>query len=161
MQVKNNDSIAGLDQRIEYINRLEGGRMNTGELDILEMVRNALTDAIKASGLSRYKIAAVMSEVTGKDISKHMLDKWTAESSTYHRFPAELVPAFCYATHDSHLLRVLATPLACEVKESSEALQDHLHNIQIEIGELQQLQARLKLKLNKVTVIDDPIRRTL
>jgi hypothetical protein len=38
--------------------------------------------------LSRYQVAAKMSELLDVDITKTMLDSWTAESKEQHRFPA-------------------------------------------------------------------------
>lgn len=45
------------------------------------------------SGLDRFKIAAEMSHLTGRDVSKYMLDAWTSESRDAYNIPFYLVPA--------------------------------------------------------------------
>jgi hypothetical protein len=56
--------------------------------------RQLLTDAITRSGKSRFEIASEMSKVTGHEITKAMLDAWTAESKPRWRFPFLFVTAF-------------------------------------------------------------------
>lgn len=75
-----------------------------GSLDIDAELRAAISEDIKhakdSSGreLSRYEIAGRMSELTGQDITKSMLDNWSAESHEKHRFPCQFLPAFVIAT---------------------------------------------------------------
>ncbi len=76
----------------------------SGSLDIDSELRAAVSEDIKyaknstGKELSRYEIASEMSELTGQDISKNMLDNWSAESHEKHRFPAQFLPAFVIAT---------------------------------------------------------------
>jgi hypothetical protein len=76
-----------------------------GSLDIDTELRNALSQDIKHAivpctgrELSRYDIAARMSELVGQEITKSQLDNWTAEAHDKHRFPAQYLPAFVIAT---------------------------------------------------------------
>ncbi len=78
--------------------------------EIPGLIRAELVQAIKACMLSRYQIAARLSELHGRDISKDMLDKYTAESGENYRFPAEMVPGFCLVTGTAGLLHVIAQP---------------------------------------------------
>lgn len=73
-----------------------------GSLDIGVQLRSLLSELIKLSPLSRYQIAAKMSELVGHEITKHQLDSWTAESREGWRFPLEYLPALEVAleTHD-------------------------------------------------------------
>lgn len=73
-----------------------------GSLDISSQIRSLLSEQIKLSPLSRYQIAAKMSELVGHEITKHQLDSWTAESREGWRFPLEYLPALEVAleTHD-------------------------------------------------------------
>jgi len=73
-----------------------------GALDVGIALRQLLSNLLKNSPLSRFEIAARMSELTGSDITKHQLDSWTAESREAWRFPLEYLPAFEAAveTHD-------------------------------------------------------------
>lgn len=61
-------------------------------------LRSAAAMAIKQSGLSRYDIAGGISKLLGRDVSKEMLDKWTSESASDHRFPADVLTALCIVT---------------------------------------------------------------
>lgn len=75
-----------------------------GSLDIDSEFRAAVSQDIKhakdSTGreFSRYEIAARMSELTGVEITKTMLDNWTAECHEKHRFPCQFLPAFVIAT---------------------------------------------------------------
>lgn len=79
-----------------------------GTANMREALRKALNAAISASPLSRHQIAGQMSHLLGCDITKTMLDAWTAESKEGHRFPAEYLPAFCRATGSQRPLELLA-----------------------------------------------------
>ena len=59
-----------------------------GSLDIDTEVRHLVSEELKGCPYSRYHVAARMSELTGTEITKSMLDSWTAESKEQHRFPA-------------------------------------------------------------------------
>ncbi|WP_447978122.1 phage regulatory CII family protein [Candidatus Nitrospira bockiana] len=76
-------------------------------------LRAALATAIKGCALSRYHIAAAVSELMARDLSKDMLDKYCAESAEAHRLPAELVPALCVVTGSRGLLEILAEATGC------------------------------------------------
>jgi hypothetical protein len=65
-----------------------------GSLNCEAELRVALCEAIDGSPHDRYEIARRMSELTGKKITKAMLDTWTAESKPLHRFPYEFSAAF-------------------------------------------------------------------
>lgn len=73
-----------------------------GALDVGLALRHLLSKLLKNCPLSRFEVAARMSELTGHEISKHQLDAWTAESREGWRFPLEYLPAFESAveTHD-------------------------------------------------------------
>jgi len=63
--------------------------------DLGAQLRRWLSAAIKVSPLSRFMIAAKMSELIGREISKFQLDSWTAESKEGYHLPAEYLPAAC------------------------------------------------------------------
>jgi hypothetical protein len=67
-------------------------------------LRALLAGAIKQSRYSREEIARRMTETSGEEVSRAMLDAWTAASKP-HRFPLMLVPAFCSATENQDVLR--------------------------------------------------------
>lgn len=73
-----------------------------GALDVGLALRGLLSQLLKDSPLSRFDVAARMSELTGHEVTKHQLDSWTAESREGWRFPLEYLPALEVAlgTHD-------------------------------------------------------------
>lgn len=79
-----------------------------GSLNIHSRFCRCLTRAINQSGLSRWELAGRMSHLLGTEITKYMIDSWTAESKEGHRFPAEYLPAFCKVTSSLEPMQILA-----------------------------------------------------
>lgn len=96
---------------LEVLERMQADnstQVEEGSLDVAEKLRIALTQALKQCPLSRWEVAGKMSELLGQEVSRFMLDAWTAGSKEGHRFPAEYLPAFCRATGSQEPLRMLA-----------------------------------------------------
>lgn len=74
------------------------------------LLRAAMVRAIKHCRLSRWDIAAKISEITGKELTKPMLDKYCSESASTYRLPADQLAAFCLVTEDCGPLEVIAQP---------------------------------------------------
>lgn len=89
---------------------LEAKTPAPGSLDVSARIRGALKEALKRSPRSRHHVAADMAESLQREITKSMLDAWTAPSheSQGHRFPAEYLPAFIAATGCTQLLDTIA-----------------------------------------------------
>jgi hypothetical protein len=109
-----------------------------GSLDCATQLCATLSAALKATPLSRFEVAARMSELVGEEITKAQLDAWTAESKERHRFPFEYAAAFeaaCGATALQELLgRLRGTrPLAPEDQVDLEL--GRLHRRELEIQE--------------------------
>jgi hypothetical protein len=66
-------------------------------------VAEIVSAMLKESGVDRYEIAARMSRLAGREISKYMLDAWSAESREDHNLPFALAPVL-EAACESHLL---------------------------------------------------------
>lgn len=73
-------------------------RSDEGTLNIRESLRALLNRAFKNCPKSRWEVSGEMSHLLGLEITKYMLDAWTAESKEGHRMPAEYLPAFCVVT---------------------------------------------------------------
>lgn len=78
-----------------------------GSLDISEKLRRSMVNAIKTSGKDRFQITGDMSRLIGRQITKMMLDSWTAESKPKHRVPADILPAFCRVTASTEPIEIL------------------------------------------------------
>ncbi len=95
------------------------------------LFRTTIAKAIKESNLSRIQIAARMSEALDIEITKTMLDSWTAESREgTNRFPACFLPAFCDAVQSSEPLMVLADLNGCFLIKGPEALDLEMKKIE-------------------------------
>lgn len=81
-----------------------------GSLDVSEKLRRAIVLAIKVSGKDRFVLAGEISNLIGRQITKAMLDSWTAESKPGNRPPADIIPAFCKATACTEPMAVLNEP---------------------------------------------------
>ncbi len=63
-------------------------------------VAHLVSDALR--GHDRYQVAAKMSRLTGREVSKFMLDAWSAESRENHNMPFYLAPVLESAL-DTHI----------------------------------------------------------
>lgn len=111
----------------------------TGTLNIAQAIRDTISETLKKSALSRFQVAGEMSNLTGKEISKTMLDSWSAESREDHRFPLEYMPAFCKATNDMALLRLICGKCGGSYIEGQDALR-------LEYGRTIELEKKLARK---------------
>jgi hypothetical protein len=114
---------------IQKFQGLEQASPAPGSFNLAARLREMLTEGLRQCSFSRYEAAARMSELVGAEITKSMLDSWTAESKEYHRFPAEYLPAFVKVTGYKEPLRVMAEMVGCYLVESEEALLAELGRI--------------------------------
>ena len=110
-------------------------------------LRAALGNALKDADLDRWAIAAEMSRLTGRDISKYMLDAYTAESRQDHNFPFRYAAAFEVATESHCLTYLLAKARGCEVLVGEESLLAELGRIEKKEADLKRRKAALKRHL--------------
>jgi len=117
-------------------------------------LREELSLGLKRSPLSRYQVAARMSELLGVEVSKPQLDSWTAESKENHRFPAAYLPAFCEATGYKEPLRIMTELLGCYVIENREALLTQLGKIKHEQKEFADRERLIRRLLKETRCVD-------
>ena len=102
------------------------GTANAPALNIGLELMGALNTAIREArchGLGRERIVERMNRALpeqGKPLTKRQLDCWTAASKEFSHFPAEYLPAFCWATGSDAPLRVLAQALGYELVDARE-----------------------------------------
>jgi len=108
-----------------------------GSFDIDRQFRAAISEALKHCPLSRWQVAARMSELTGGEITKVMLDSWTAESKELHRFPAIFLPAFCEAAGRSEPLKMMGRLVGVFILPGPEALRAEIQRIEEDINKKQ------------------------
>lgn len=113
-----------------------------GSYDIDKAFREAISGALKACPLSRYHVAARISELVGHDVTKSMIDSWTAESKEQHRFPAIYLPAFCEATGQTAPLAMLGQSAKVFVMAGPDALRAEIRRDEEMIREIQKRKAK-------------------
>lgn len=120
-----------------------------GELAVDTRVREMLANAIRNCSKSREQIAEEMSGLTGKPITVHMMNAYTAICKEPSRFPACWVQAFCDVTGDDQLQRFLAGPRLRSLIEFAER----------EVSAAREEQARKRL-LSQLVDSGEETRRT-
>ncbi|MDB5802311.1 MAG: hypothetical protein JWL63_3250 [Rhodocyclales bacterium] len=118
-----------------------------GALDFGKVLRSLISDLLKASPLTRFEVAARMSELAGQEITKHQLDSWTAESREAWRFPLEYLPALEVALETHALTIWLADVRGARVSVGREALEAELGKIARQKQEMAEREKRLKRML--------------
>lgn len=107
-----------------------------GKASIDAAIRHIVSAALKRCPLSRYEVAARMSEILGVEITKAQLDSWSAESKEQHRFPLVYAGAFCHAAGDKALVRYVAELCGGYYIEGEDA-------IRLELGKIEEEKERL------------------
>lgn len=118
---------------------LTGGSLSYGA-----ELRAILAQALKETRMSRYEVAARMSELTGTEISKSQIDSWAAESRDGWRFPFEYAAAFEAALGTYCLTELLARKRGYKVYMGDDIRQAEIGKISAQISELNSKLAILK-----------------
>lgn len=99
-----------------------------GGLSCRSEIAHTMSEALK--GHDRYDIAAKMSRLLGRDISKHMLDAYTAESREDHIPPLDTAIAFDLATESRALAELFAKKIGAKMSVGKEALDAKLGQLE-------------------------------
>ena len=104
-----------------------------GTANIREKLRIAIKHSLKNCPLSHVQVAGEMSHLLGDvEVTRFMLDTWTAESKKGHRFPAEYIPAFCQVTGCREPLRILAEASGWFAMPGEDALRSQMQRLEEE-----------------------------
>lgn len=112
-----------------------------GSLSCRAEIANAMSDALK--GQDRYEVAAKMSRLLGREISKFMLDAYTAESREDHIPPLDTAIAFDIATESQTLANLSAAKIGARLLVGKEALH-------AELGKLERLRDEAAQQIKKL-----------
>jgi len=91
-------------------------------------IAHAMSEALK--GHDRYDIAAKMSRLLDREISKHMLDAYTAESREDHIPPLDTAIAFDLAIESSVLADLFARKIGAKLATSRDAMDAKLGQLE-------------------------------
>lgn len=89
-------------------------------LDLSVQIKRWTNEAIEQSVFDRPQIAAIMSELTGQKITKAMIDTWTGAARA-NRMPGELIPAFCLAVGNGHVMERMAAAMGALLMDTAQA----------------------------------------
>ena len=120
-----------------------------GRMCVSARIQSAVGEAIRHAPKSREAIAEEMSELAGCAVSVHQVNNWTAESHP-HRFPAELLPAFCEATGSLEPLRVLAEAAGLYTLPGPDALRAEIRKLDEESRQLAREKRKRELFLKEM-----------
>jgi hypothetical protein len=138
-------------RRMSDVQRAASGQADTpGRLNIDATLREMVSDALKHTRLSRYEVGAEMSKLIGREITKGMIDSWSAESKENHRFPLAYLPAFCEAVGDKSIIRLIAEKAGGYFIEGEEALYTELGKLERMKKEISEKEKLIKQMLEKV-----------
>ena len=121
-----------------------------GSLNMREQLRIAINEALKGCPLSRWEVAGKMSHLLGIEITKYMIDAWTAESKDGHRFPAEYLPAFCEVTGDRLPLSMLAKKAGLFALPGPDAMRAEIQKLDEQTKHLQREKQKRLLFLKEM-----------
>lgn len=119
------------------------------ELELLGAITYAIREA-KKHGLSRERIVERMNACLPQEkrITKRQLDSWTANSKEHHKFPAEYLPAFCWAVRGIVApIEVLTRALGLGLIDEHEHLATELGKTAVRRAQLARAERELKQKL--------------
>jgi len=128
----------------------QSGVKSPGSLDIDAEFRAAISGDLKACPLSRYQVAAHMSELVGWEITESMLYSWTAESKERHRFPVVALPAFVIATGRRTAFETLSRAAGLFALPGPEALRAEIQRIDEAISRQKQEKHKRLLYLKEI-----------
>lgn len=114
-----------------------------GALNFSIKLRAILSAALKVTPLSRYEVAARMSELLGVEVTKNQLDAWTAESREPWRFPFEYVAAFEVVCSTTCLQDLLSEMRGSKVLKGEDSLL-------AELGRIEQMEHNLKREKQQI-----------
>lgn len=99
-----------------------------GGLSCRAEIAHVMSDALKNH--DRFDVAAKMSKLLGREISKHMLDAYTAESREDHIPPLDTAIAFDLAVGSSALAELFAKKVGAKLVFGREALDAKLGKLE-------------------------------
>lgn len=120
-----------------------------GSLDMDTQIRHALSDMLKRCTKDRYQVAAEVSRLIGREVSKNMLDAYTAESRSEYNLPTQYIVAIEVATESYALTNLISSKRGGKFLVGEEALLAELGRIQREKSALSDREARLKQYLGR------------
>lgn len=93
-------------------------------------VAHLVSQVLAGAGCDRVDVAARMSRLAGRDVSKYMLDAWSAESREAYNLPFYMAPVLEAACHTHMLTQWLADKRGGRLLVGREALNAELGKLE-------------------------------
>ncbi|HBG06290.1 MAG: hypothetical protein A2075_12025 [Geobacteraceae bacterium GWC2_58_44] len=132
--VTDNDQLSLLDLLRQE--REERQFSRPGRLNMNAQISAAIKAGIRKAPKSREAIAEEMEELAGERITVCMINNWTADSHP-HDMPGRFYSAFCAATGDVELIRLLAEGAGVFMLPGPDALRAEIQKLDEQSRELQ------------------------
>jgi len=120
-----------------------------GAYDYREVVSHLVSEVLAHADADRFEIAQRISQLTGREVSKWMLDAYSAESREAHNLPFWLVAAFEAACKTHQLTAWLADIRGGELLVGRESLEAELGRLERQRQTLTDRARRLRKQLGK------------
>lgn len=121
-----------------------------GSMDFRGTLSHLVGEMLRSAGVDRHAIAAACSRLTGKDVSKYMLDGYAAESREEFNLPLWVVPALETACSSHDLTNWLAGVRGGRLLIGREALSAELGRITRQKQELADQERALKDQMRRL-----------
>lgn len=118
-----------------------------GSLAIQGEIKGALSKMFRKCNLSRFQIAAQISELVGYEVTKSMLDNYTAESHDDVRTPADILLAATDVCRDYSIIQLLCGYAGGDFVSGEDREYMELAKIQRDILRLQAREKDLRARL--------------
>lgn len=120
-----------------------------GGMDYRAVICGIITQMLKDADADRHEIAARCSRLTGKEVSKYMLDAYTSEAREEFNVPGWLLPAIEVACGSYLYTNWLVTTRGGRLLIGREALTADLGRLERQKLEVEQLIKKLKKQLGE------------
>lgn len=120
-----------------------------GAMDYRALVAGLVSEALRMSNADRHEIAARCSRLSGKDVSKYMLDAYTSAAREEFNLPFWLVPALEEACGTHDLTNWLVATRGGRMFVGRDALNADLGKLERQKIEIERLIKQLKKQLGE------------
>lgn len=118
-------------------------------MDYRATLAHLIADMLRESGHDRYALAAMTSRLVGKEVSKYMLDAYTAESREEFNLPAYLIPALETACESHAISNWLAGVRGARLMVGRDAVTAEIGRIERQRDELTEQIRAIKARLRR------------
>lgn len=118
-----------------------------GSMDLRLQVSHQFAELLRECPMDRYEVAAQASRLTGRDVSKNMLDAYASPGRDDHNLPLALVPVIEVVTSTARMTEWLATQRGGRFCAGAEVLEAELGKLEALKGSIERRAKDLRARL--------------